>query len=69
MVAVPGDIPVTIPLPVTLPLTAPVLHMPPLTASLRVAVMPTHTSDRPVIAVGAVFTVTVIAAAQPEGAA
>lgn len=70
MVAVPGNIPVTTPptlMLTALPLPAPALHIPPLVVLLKVVVWPTHTFDDPVIAAGAVLTVTVVVAMQPAG--
>ena len=62
-------------MPVTTPLNEPIvpaaklllLHNPPLTASLNDVVNPAHTVEEPIIAVGAVLTVTVMDVAQPVG--
>ena len=64
----PAVTPVTTPVnEPTLTAPAPTLHIPPPAPSLSVVVCPAHTCIVPVIAVGAVFTVTVFVAIQPAG--
>jgi hypothetical protein len=61
MIPVPAAAPVTTPvLPVTVSAGEVVFHVPPVTGSDSVIVLPLHTEAGPVIAVGVVFTVTVM---------
>jgi hypothetical protein len=67
MVAAPGDAPVTMPdvVPTVAVVLLLLLHMPPIVASLRVAVVPEHTVGEPVMATGTGFTVMGLVAMQP----
>jgi hypothetical protein len=67
MTAVPADTPLTTPVTVTTVATDvfAVLHVPPVTASLKPTVSPTQVRKLPVIAAGEVFTVTGTEAIQP----
>ena len=65
--AIPAAIPVTSPLdePIVAVVVGVIPHNPPPAPSPKVVVCPTHTCIVPVIAVGAVFTVTDAVALQP----
>ena len=67
MMLVPRATPLTT--PVVLPMVAVavvvLIQVPPATPSLSVIVAPTHTADGPVIAVGIVYTATVVLTLQP----
>ena len=66
-VAVPKELPVAIPLLKPMVSTAVLLlaHVPPVVASDKVVVKPTHTVMVPVMADGSAFTVTVAVMKQP----
>jgi hypothetical protein len=68
MVSIPAETPVTIP-PATVALAFVLLHIPPVTVSVKVMSEPIHTLDEPFImpAFDIAFTVTVLVAAQPLG--
>ena len=67
MVVVPGTKPVTIPLldPIFAIVVELLVHTPPVTASLRVIVLPTHTEAGPVIVAGVSKVVTIVVILQP----
>ena len=69
MVAVPPDTPVSKPdeEPIVEITVLLLLHVPPVTASLKVVVKPAHTLDAPEIAIGEGLTVTVVVVVQPVG--
>ncbi len=62
----PPNAPHTLPLPSTVATEVLLLvHVPPVTPSVRVIIDPVHTDDKPKIAPGAEFTVTTIDAVHP----
>lgn len=63
----PGDMPVTMPEREPTAAPAELAHNPPPTRSPREMVVPWHTVDGPVIAVGERLTVTVLLVVQPVG--
>jgi len=65
---VPGVTPHTLPVvEPTVTLLLVVLHIPPVTPSVQLTHEPSHTDEGPLIAVGDVFTVTLVVTVHPPG--